>query len=162
MRVRGICCWGIAVFCPGRSSRRGGGSRMSSMVLLLAALGGAGLWFWATRVTQRSRWWFELNLPGEWRCEVDSREHTLRFTGSPEEGSWSCLEPDGVRHQGEWSAQGSEVLLRGLDGADVLLQVRRFEDGTLGLHGGPWVYRVYTRTAENNVVPLRGRGRKWS
>ncbi len=132
---------------------------MNQLLPLLLVFAWFGFVLWRRSVGQRKRWLRQLGLPGSWQWE--SGDSVLSLSGELSSGSFLLREGD-QQCSGRWRLLGHSLHLYPSRGElelgaknPYLLDLRRFETGSLGLDGEGRERRIYTRSTEN-VVPLRG------
>ena len=108
--------------------------------------------------TRRQQWLRGLGLAGNWECATDSRVLHLDMRGGPASGDYEERLADGGRliEEGAWEIRGHDIRFTPRGGHAVTCELRAFGDGSIGVHGGDRVQRVYERRT-SNVIPLRRR-----
>lgn len=107
---------------------------------------------------RRQRWLRSLGLAGTWECNVDGRALHLDMRGGPDRGDYEERNVEGGRliERGTWEIRGHDIHFAGKEREPVTCELRAFADGSLGIHGGDRVQRIYARRT-SNVIPLRRR-----
>ncbi len=132
---------------------------MNQILPLLLVLAWFAFVLWRRAAGQRKRWRRQLSLPGSWRWEEG--DSLLSLSGELSAGSF-LLREGGEQCSGRWRLLGHKLELYPTRGElkltatqPYVFDLRRFENGAIGLDGPDRKQRVYGRSNEN-VVPLRG------
>ena len=112
-------------------------------------------WFSRTS-TARQKWLASLELPGSWKQDapLDGRDPLFfTFSGENTKGSYEMRCKD-TSKQGTWRISQSSLILSDTSGDEITYEIRFFEKGKIGLHGGDLDHQTFNKQTDN-IVPLR-------
>ena len=112
-------------------------------------------WFSRTS-TARQKWLANLELPGSWTQDVppDGEDPLfITFSGVLTKGSYELRRKD-IAKQGTWRISQSSLILSDTGGDEFTYEIRFFEKGKIGLHGGDLDHQTFNKHTDN-IVPLR-------
>ncbi|MXZ45006.1 MAG: hypothetical protein F4Z01_08570 [Gammaproteobacteria bacterium] len=112
-------------------------------------------WFSRTS-TARQKWLANLELPGSWPQDVppDGGDPLfITFSGVLTKGSYELRRKD-IAKQGTWRISQSSLILSDTGGDEFTYEIRFFEKGKIGLHGGDLDHQTFNKHTDN-IVPLR-------
>ena len=112
---------------------------------------------WFNRVsTARQKWLASLELPGSWKQDapLDGCDpFFFTFSGESTNGSYEMRCKD-TGKQGSWRISRSSLILSETSGDEINYEIRLFEKGKIGLHGGDFDHQIFSKQTDN-IVPLR-------
>ena len=127
---------------------------MGSLVIFGAV--GFVLLFWIiwTR-SARQRWVRDLDLIGQWDLEGDNPDQVrIEFIGTRgDQGNYMASEGDTLE-SGNWHLTSYYLVLEQLGGESNRYELRRFDQGLIGINGPARPYQTYRKKKLANVIKL--------